>query len=119
MENILEELVQTYGGVTLHRITQAGDSTGAHFLESEGLQAMVGPEDNENEGTPAGEGGGDVQYPCVPCSEINIITVNVDGLGVYEASVAVRMDRILSAVLSAETDILLLQEVVPEMYEVV
>lgn len=108
-----------YGGVTLHRITRAGAYIGPQFLESEGLQAMVGSEDDENESTLVGEGCGIGQFPCEPCTEINIITVNVDGLGVYEASAATRMDAILSTVLSTKPDMLLLQEVVAEMYQVV
>ena len=46
------------------------------------------------------------------------MTVHVDGLGTYRASPSARMDEILKEVLEAKPDVLLLQEVVVEMYAV-
>ena len=50
--------------------------------------------------------------------EINLVTLNVDGLGDYRASPADRMEAILDEVLALEPDFLLLQEVVADMYAV-
>lgn len=129
-KNILKQLQHNYGGVTLHRITRAITNDGPQYLESDGLQAMVGPKDDEvkdgitygtTSETPArdGEESAIGQFPCEPCTQINITTVNVDGMGAHEASATTRMDTILSSVLPARPDVLLLQEVVAEMFHVV
>ena len=51
------------------------------------------------------------------CS-ISLATLNVDGLGAYGASPAERMQEILTEILAASPDVVLLQGVVAEMYAV-
>ena len=109
------EVAEESGECSLHRLKRACSDVGAHILESEGLQAMVGPEEEEAEAASAGNGGS----AYLPGSELGIVTVNVDGLGSYRASPSARMEDILTAVLSVQPDVLLLQEVVMEMYGVV
>ena len=119
VDNLLAEIQETYGGVTLHQITRAARDEGHHFLEREGLRAMVGPEDEE----PADNVAGDANVPnpgAAPISAtLSLVTVNVDGIGEYTATPAERMEDILNHVLVATPDVLLLQEVVAEMYRVV
>ena len=50
--------------------------------------------------------------------EVTLLTVNVDGLGEYASSPAGRMEEILTAVLASTPDVIMLQEVVLEMYKV-
>ena len=51
--------------------------------------------------------------------EVKLLTVNVDGLGEYALSPAERMEEILTTVLASTPDVIMLQEVVLEMYKVV
>ena len=112
--SLLEVIEHQCGGYSLHRITHAMAEVGPHFLENEGLRSMVGPETIEAEGIAAGGADG----ACVMSMELSLVTVNVDGLGTYTAPPAARMEEILTAVLAATPDVLLLQEMIMEMYAV-
>ena len=50
--------------------------------------------------------------------ELRIVTVNVDGLSTYPATSQERMREILTVALDLAPDMLLLQEVTAEMFEV-
>ena len=77
---------------------------------------MVGAHDVEVAG--AQDGGGPGGGACDAAAEISVVTVNVDGFGDYEKPAATRLEAILDTVLAVAPDVLLLQEIVPEMYEV-
>ena len=46
------------------------------------------------------------------CGTMSLVTMNVDGLGDYQTSPAERMDAILSEVMQANPEVIMLQEVV-------
>ena len=50
---------------------------------------------------------------------LRVVTMNVDGLGEYQASPSARMDAVLAEILTAMPDVILLQEVTAEMHAVV
>ena len=89
---------------------------GAHLLEREGLRAMTAREEHEEAVHDAVLDSGHAEV--VDDLEVKLLTVNVDRLNVYELSAAGRMDRILTAVLASSPDVIMLQEVVVEMYRV-
>ena len=101
----------------MHRVVRASRHAGLHFLEREGLQAMVGSEDHE-----ADEAAAPAQSATAagsPSADLCVVSLSVDGLGTYGESPATRMEALLTLLLRAAPDVLLLQEVVAEMYAVV
>ena len=114
---LLAEIQREVGAVTLHRIHRGASVAGSFFLEREGLRAMVGAHDVEVAG--AQDGGGPGGGARDAAAQISVVTVNVDGLGEYVEPAATRLEAILDTVLAVAPDVLLLQEVVPEMYAVV
>ena len=76
---------------------------------------MVGPEDEEVEAAIVEDGDGET----LPSDDLSIVTINVDGLGRYRDSPIARMEQNLNAVLPVAPEVLLLQEVIMEMYGVV
>ena len=112
---ILAEIQQAYGGVTLHRVTMADTHAGPHFLEAESRVAMLGVQDAE---ATADNIGGACEEAAVS-DELVVVTVNVDGLGSYAASSSSRMEAIITLILATSPDVLMLQEVVADMYVVV
>ncbi len=50
---------------------------------------------------------------------LRVVTMNVDGLGEYQASPSARMEAVLAEILTAMPDVILLQEVTAEMHAVV
>ena len=116
VEHILKRIEHDYGGVALHRIIRAVANVGPHYLESEGLRAMIDRDVDEGEGIIVREGGGVGHVACTQSTELSIITLNVDGLGVYELSPTTRMEKMLAVILRSAADMILLQEVVADMY---
>ena len=112
VEMLLAEVQQCAGGCTLHRITRAAGAQGAHYLEREGLRAMVeaGVDDAVDEV-------GDARMH-TNTRDLSLVTVNVDGLGEYQATPGARMRAILPELLRPAPDVIMLQEVVDEMYVV-
>ena len=116
----MEDIRKAYGAVTLHRVVPAvGAHVGPYFLEREGLRAMVFHEDIEEaeDGAGGGSGSADAEME----AEVRLMTVNVDGLdagGPYALSHAERMEQIITMAVAAPLDVLMLQEVVPDMFEV-
>ena len=85
--NIIVEIHDAYGSVTLHRVTTADRHSGPQFLEAESRLAMMENEDVEEAVDNLGSSCDDV----VVRSEIVIATVNVDGGSAYAASPSSRM----------------------------
>ncbi len=124
MFRVFAGIQEMYGGITLHRVTRCAASEGYHFLAAAGMRAMLPPEVKEV--ADAAAVGLDavsslVQAPPSPatCTELRIVSVNVDGLGDYGMSPVQRMGAILDKVLAVSPDMVLLQEVVAPMYAVV
>merc|ERR1711940_65264 len=93
LENILAEIHGEAGGVTLHRICRAAAGVGSQFLEREGLRSMIG----EHHTLEADAGGDceDADAACVAPAAgglLRLVTVNVDGLGEYDAPPSERME---------------------------
>ena len=95
----------------MHRISNDHAPLGAYYLETAGLRAMVAPDDEAVEEVGVGSVAADG-------NAIDVVSLNVDGLGVYRATPAERMGAILSELLRAEPNVIMLQEVVEEMYAV-
>ena len=112
---ILATIERDRGAYSLHRIKRTAPGAGAEILEAEGFCAMTGPEAVEAD-LPEEHGARNI----TPASgaELSIVTVNVDGLGAYLATSQERMREILTVALDLAPDMLLLQEVTAEMFEV-
>jgi len=122
VDTIFDDLQLAYGAVTLHRIIFNVHGAGHHFLESQGMRAMEGADDEATE-----EVGGGTDARQAPALEerdsraptVSLVTHNVDGLGDYPGSAADRMEAILTVLLQAAPDMILLQEVTMAMHAVV
>ena len=123
VEDILADIRNRCGGVSLHRVIEA-DRPGYHFLQREGMRAMLPKEDVLCQPCEPEAPLEDVLgQPCEPeapledvlCqpgepeapldySEISLVTVNVDGLGTYADDPKKRISGILKALKVVETD---------------
>ena len=117
VERLLGQLTRRYGSYTLHRILPA-EPGGALFLEREGMQAMLPPEELV---VVAGEAPESRVAAAVSKfsdrAELRIYSLNVDGLTKYQVGHAERMGEMLRQALLTNPDVLLFQEVVEEMLE--
>ena len=116
VRSILEEISQACGAATLHRVRRVVAQDGAHLLERESFRAMTAREEHEEAMHNATRDSGYVDG--VDDLEVKLLTVNVDGLGAYALSPAERMEEILTTALASLPDVIMLQEVVLEMYKV-
>ena len=118
VKGILTDIDRCHGSVSLHCIVRT--SSDCHqFLMAAGRQAMMPPEEDLLPDAPDADA---AILPDVDVSdaniaqEISLVTVNVDGLGIYRRSEIERMTSILEEVLRTSPDFLLMQEVTMPMY---
>ena len=101
--DLLANIHQQYGGVSLHRIVQPERHAGIHLLEAEGMRAMLPAE------VPiAADVTGTSHVPLE--RTVSLVTLNVDGLGEYRRTPAKRMSIILEQLLLVAPDVIHLQE---------
>ena len=122
---LMADIQQHYGDVTLHQVRRASPLTGVHFLDVAGMRAMLPAEAPASHVRGADEIVAPAEMADLPQAgagvdgAVPVVTVNVDGLGTYRRPPAHRMAAILERVLLLMPDVLLLQEVVDDMYDVV
>ena len=94
--DLLRQLGERYGRITLHRIVRADIGAGIHYLDREGRRALLPLEEEAST-----EIAGSAAPENAPTEgAISLVICNVDGIGLYDSTPAARLEQILDAIMA-------------------
>ncbi len=106
--DLLRQLGERYGRITLHRIVRADIGAGIPYLDREGRRALLPLEEEAST-----EIAGSAAPENAPTEGANSFVIcSVDGIGLNDTTPAARLEQILDAIMAQSPSVILLQEVV-------